>query len=270
LKFIEIPSALANPHMKIFVSFIARLGELSRGRIWLSSLIETVLSYPNVRFNYFNYTEFSVGTPLEDFIKSDKLFTSNFKTAHASDIFRYLLLWRFSGTYLDTDMIVRKKLDSIPANFACDETDNNMNGAVLNLNGTVGRTMAEKFIKNLVQNFNGSDWGSNGPKLITRVLHEVCQTNSTSEMVKMKECGGFHVLQNTLCYPISGNSWLKLLNESFAEESMKRITDSDSIVVHFWNNLSKHTELPVTSNSAYVQLAKQHCPKVMKVCGKVF
>ena len=94
-------------------------------------------------------------------------------------------------------MIVRRKIDL--TNYVCEvanEVANAVNGALLSLNGSLGQDMAAKFIDNLVENFNASDWGNNGPRLIRRVLHKVCKTNQTSEMVKMKSCNGFRVVQD--------------------------------------------------------------------------
>lgn len=194
---------------------------------------------------------------------------SKFVVSHTSDVLRYLMLWRYGGTYLDTDVIVRKKLDSVPPNFACQDVANHVNGAILNFdNSREGRRLAEKFMKDLLQNFNGSDWGSNGPLLITRVLHKLCQADDTSAMVEKESCDGFHVLPRNYCYPITGVKWEKLFNETFSEMAME--TSKDSMVVHFWNNLSKHYELRINSTAAYVQLAKLHCPKVFAMCDEFF
>ena len=166
-------------------------------------------------------------------------------------------------------MIVRRKIDL--TNYVCDEVANAVNGALLSLNGSLGQDMAAKFIDNLVENYNGSDWGNNGPRLITRVLHEVCKTNQTSEMVKMKSCNGFRVVHYASCYPINGSSWHKLFNESFTEEAMNKIAKFNSTVVHFWNNLSKHHgKLLKSGKSAYLRLAKDYCPKVIASSGDFF
>ena len=94
--------ALANPHMKIFVSFVSRHGDT---KIPGSSAISAALSYPNVHFNYLDRIEFSAGTPIEQFMKSSKLLDSGFTVSHTSDALRYLLLWKHSGVYLDTGKV---------------------------------------------------------------------------------------------------------------------------------------------------------------------
>ena len=45
------------------------------------------------------------------------------KVAHTSDVLRVAILWKFGGTYLDTDMIVLRSFPSISEvpNFICQE-----------------------------------------------------------------------------------------------------------------------------------------------------
>lgn len=231
--------------------------------------MNAIMSLPNVHFNSLDIKQFSTETPLQNFIESGRMLKSKFVVAHTSDVLRFLLLWRYGGTYLDTDMIVKKKLDSIPSNYACDDISNGLNGAILNIASTQeGRRLAEIFLKDVDENFDGEVWGRNGPELITRVLQNLCKTKETSKMVAMKSCEGFHVLEKSFCYPITGVSWAKYFDESFANEAMTKL--NDSLVVHFWNNLSKKSLLSVNSNAAYVQLAKQFCPKVIAACGEYF
>lgn len=259
-------AALANPHMKIFVSFVSRHKKL---KVKLSPVVASIASYSNVRFNFLDLVEFSEGTPMEEFIQNGQLLKSSFVVSHTSDVLRLLVLWKYGGTYLDTDMIVRKKLDSVPANFACDDIANTVNGAILNFSHSEnGQALAEKFMLELVHNFNGTVWGSNGPLLLTRVLKKLCGTSRVTEMIAKQSCDGFHVLPKALCYPITGVSWAKFFNETLAERAMKTV--DDAIVVHFWNNLSKKTQLPVNSTAAYAQLARIYCPKVFESCGDYF
>jgi lactosylceramide 4-alpha-galactosyltransferase len=85
--------------MKVFVSFVSRHGDT---KIRTAPELSAILSYPNVYLNYFDLAEFAAGSPLEDFLKSKKLLESNFTVSHTSDALRYLMLWKFGGSYLDT------------------------------------------------------------------------------------------------------------------------------------------------------------------------
>jgi len=104
-----------------------------------------------------------------------------------------------------------------------------------------------------------SEWGHNNPLLIMRVLTRMCETNSTYEMVDLGECGGFHIYPYTLCTPVTGSIWFQLFYPRYLKKAMRKV--NESIVVHFSNSLSKFHLLRVDSKVAYVELAKQFCPK---------
>lgn len=253
--------------MNIFVLFVTRHDEIIK--LETTPEISMMLSYENVYLYTFDLLQFSLDTPFEEFMRSERLYQSVFVVSHTSDVLRLLVLWKFGGTYLDTDIIVRQRIDSVPSNFACDDTDNTVNGAILNFSHDEnGRRLAEMFMEDLIKNFNGAIWGSNGPLLVTRVLKNLCKTNVTKEIIAKGNCEGFHVLPNKSCYPITGLSWAKFFNETLSKYVMQKV--EEALVVHFWNNLSKHTQLSVNSSAAYVQLAKQFCPKVISSCGDFF
>lgn len=61
-------------------------------------------------------------------------------------------------------------------NFAGAESPRNLGAGVINLDSSdVGRSFATAFIHELSSSFSGSDWGANGPGVITRVLQRICQ-----------------------------------------------------------------------------------------------
>lgn len=246
---------------------VSRFGEIE---LKMSPVIEAILSHRNVHLRTLNLNEFSIGTPFEDFIQSGELLESKFIVTHTSDVLRLLLLWSYGGTYLDSDVIVRRRLDSVPANFVCDDVANTLNGAVVNFDVHKNNSgeLAERFIENMIEKFNGSVWGSNGPLLFTRVLTQLCHTKNTLEMVKIGNCQGFHVLPRQYCYPVPGVSWEKFFDESQTKDVMTQV--KNSLVVHFWNNLSKKTHLRADSSAAYTQLARKFCPKVIESCGEFF
>ena len=67
------------------------------------------------------------GTRLEKLITSQKLQSSRYKVSHLSDVLRFSILWRFGGTYLDTDMIVLRPFPSVTSvpNFVVEESPKN-------------------------------------------------------------------------------------------------------------------------------------------------
>lgn len=166
-------------------------------------------------------------------------------------------------------MIVRGRLDSIPPNFACAQDEFYINGAILNFDQHKGRKFSEMFISTLLENYDGESFAANGPTLITYVLgYLLCENANVTQMSLMNNCKGFHVLKSSVCYAIPYTVWEALMKEDYADYVMDKT--SVSLVVHFWNNLSHGTKLNATSSAAYIRLAREYCPRVMKQVKTVF
>lgn len=257
-------AAAANPDQEVFVIFTSkeRLDRLNE-----TEDVKALWLYPNVHFNFLDIAEFSKSTPLEDFVKRGRLETSSHKTTHTSDVLRLLLLWKYGGTYLDLDTIVRRDIGSVASNFACPVTDTYLNPAVLNLDRGDGREIAEFLMQQTSQFFDGSD-ALNGQLLLTDVVSQLCDVTSTSEMTFIDSCRGFHVLHRPMCFAVNSYNWEWLVQEEFAEDTLMRAVGS--LVVHFWNQKTKNIELRKDSKAAYVQLAREHCPRVMQTGGEYF
>jgi lactosylceramide 4-alpha-galactosyltransferase len=238
-------AALTNPKSKIFIIFVAPF-ELKS--IEITKEMEVLLEYPNVYPLALNLVQFSIDTPLEHFIANGSIFKSIFIKSHTSDAIRLLLLWKFGGTYIDTDMIVRLELDQLPHNYICRD-HGFLNGAIINLDKGDGRKFAEIFMHDMAENFNGTDWGSNGPLMLQRVLSKICGTDKVREM---SLCDGFHVLPDRFCYPVKGVEWMDLFDEKISKKIMNKV--EFSVVVHFWNKLSQKEMLKCDSNAVSAKL----------------
>lgn len=216
------------------------------------------------------FHEFVFDTPIEEFINGGMLYNSLFPVEHTSDIFRLLLLWKYGGTYLDSDMIVKRQIDDLGANFACVDGEMNIvSNAFLNFDLNDGNRLAEIFMLDQIENFMPTEWGHNGPLMLTRVLFKLCQTNSTDEMLSLNDCDGFHVIPRKFCFPIMGNHYEKIFNETFTKKLLQKIS-SNAITVHMWNKLTKNFKTRASDQNLYNILAKRHCPKVFVTIDEEF
>lgn len=258
-------AALKNPNLHIFVLFTSR-NRLKK--LKMTPQVYAILSYPNVHINYLDMEEFAAGSPMEDFIKSGNLSMSNFRLPHTSDVLRLLTLWRYGGTYLDTDMIVMKSLNSIPPNFACPESEDYMNGAILNFNSNERKKLSEIFIADLTSNFDGEKYSQNGPLLVTRVVKSLCNVKLLSHITSTTNCQGFHILKTDECYPIPYDNWADFMTENNTNFVMNKV--KNSIVVHFWNKFTKDTIIKLNSEAPYIQMARKFCPKTITTCKSYF
>jgi hypothetical protein len=103
------------------------------GSLNVSPILQALLSnYKNIRFQYISIPQFTAGSPIEHFILSEKFNSTLFYNDHLSDALRLVALWRYGGTYLDTDFFVIKSLDALGSNYATKDEDH-FNSAVLNV-----------------------------------------------------------------------------------------------------------------------------------------
>ena len=82
-------------------------------------------NYPNIHAKYINIETFLEETVLHRLWKDDRVQTSDYAISHLSDVLRYALIFKFGGTYVDTDVIFLKPLpeeESLP-NFIGKENE---------------------------------------------------------------------------------------------------------------------------------------------------
>lgn len=161
-------AAYTNPGYDIYLLFtspgiIKDEGSLS------DRILNALQSYKNIKLYHLDYEKYTKDTPLEELYKSGKVESSKYTRSHASDVLRYLTLWKYGGIYLDLDVIVLKSFKDLPDNFAGSESERNVAAGVVKLSSTgAGRKFAQKCVEDLRSNFRGNDWGYNGPGVITR------------------------------------------------------------------------------------------------------
>lgn len=123
------------------------------------------------------------------------------------------------------------------------------------------------FISEFERTFNGEDWGSNGPGVITRVLQSVCHTNVVDSM-DLKHCRGFQVYPPSSFYAIPWPRWRWFFDP---KETLKTLEmTKNSPVIHVWNKHSIKEKIRVGSKVAYGIVAQHNCPAVYSTCGEYF
>lgn len=123
------------------------------------------------------------------------------------------------------------------------------------------------FNREFQKNFNGDKWGFNGPKLLTRVLQQFCNTNAIEEMTPAR-CHEFNILPTSTFYAIQWQNWLDFFEYHYTTDVMN-LTEQ-SIAVHLWNKYSHEILFEVGTNVAYGLIAEQYCPQVYRSCGEYF
>lgn len=258
-------AARQNPTWDVFVLFASPVGYSNQTQI---TIIDTLLSYPNIYFRNVDLWNYAKDTPVEAWLQDGEIFQSKFMNSHVSDFLRYLSLFKFGGTYLDLDVIVTKNLGKIRSNYAGAESNEFVAAGIINLEHVgMGKHISEMCLRDFIINFNGNLWGNNGPGVITRVLNEVCSTNNPLLMDRGR-CHGFKVFPIKAFYAIPWRKWNYFTQPAYLNEALKLI--NDSFIVHVWNRFSITETIVVGDKVAYGVLANEFCPKVYSNCGQYF
>lgn len=194
-------------------------------------------------------------------------FQSSFVIHHVSDVLRILTLWKYTGTYLDLDVIIKKPISTVGSNFACIQNDGLINSAIVNLDSTLGRSIAEKNFDEVIAHFNGNSWTGNGPEVLSNIVKKMCNTTDPNKLHR-QNCQGFEVLPSKACYAVHYSDWKQFFEEKYLNEVLE--STKDSLAIHFWNYLSGGEKLSTRSNTGYIAIAKEFCPRVLAASGDVF
>lgn len=222
--------------------------------------------YPNIEISYFDLVNASIGSPAEEFVRAKKLSDSMYIVENTSNLARLLIMWKYSGAYLDSDVIVQKSLQYHPGNFIYREGEWFAN-AMMRLDK---KEIAENAIEYFVKNFSPIHYGHNGPKAMTRTITLLCNMTTTDVDVIMRKgsCQELYFLSPWDCCEISFNERHKFFETKYSDEVMMRTKNSS--IVHFSNHFSKKISINKTSGAAYIRMAKMHCPLTLQQTANFF
>lgn len=175
-----------------------------------------------------------------------------------SNLLRLVLLYKFGGIYLDTDVIILKPLTNLHNVIGAQTADpvtrrwSRLNNAVLIFDRN--HPLLKSFIDEFSRTFNGNKWGHNGPYLVSRV---VARFNVSSSDL------GFSVLPPSAFYPVDWTRISGFYRASVYERkenwSSKRLMHlrKHSFAVHLWNRESK--KLRIEEGSIIQKLMSDSC-----------
>lgn len=143
-------AAIYNPEYMVYVLFTSpiRYPNTSDSGDKNEKFVKRLLSYKNIKIRHVNLKRYTKNTPLEEWYLSGKLQNSHFPVSHASDILRYLSLWRYGGIYLDLDVVVMKEFGPLVPNFAGAESSEDVAAGVIGFDHqNTGHEFAEDCIR---------------------------------------------------------------------------------------------------------------------------
>ncbi|XP_048405265.1 lactosylceramide 4-alpha-galactosyltransferase-like [Stegostoma tigrinum] len=208
--------------------------------------------FPNVEIRPLDLIDLFADTPLSLWYSRLHQWWQPYLIPTIADACRLVLLWKYGGIYLDTDIIVLKNLLNL-TNSLGKEEQYLLNTAFLSFDR--GHDFIGNCLKDFAEHFNAWIWGHQGPQLVTRVLKKWCQKRSVA---KIQQCKGVSVLPPEAFYPIPWQDWkkyFKVMSRSEAQRLLK-----NSYAVHIWNKMSHGTSFSRGSKVMIDQLCSVYCP----------
>ncbi|KAM5165094.1 alpha-1,4-N-acetylglucosaminyltransferase-like [Mantella aurantiaca] len=210
----------------------------------LSSL-DNIHIFPLIMEDIFN------NTPLFNWYKKINTTLEKYWIHVSSDGCRLALIWKYGGTYMDTDIISMRPIPH--RDFLAGESNQYSSNGIFGFSSQHNFTW--KCMENFVQNYNGQSWGNQGPYLFTRVLKTLCilpKFNDTEDVM----CDNIPFLNPQRFYPIKYPLW-----KQYYEVWTKLPTFNESYALHLWNYMNKNRETMLPGSNTLVEhLYQQHCP----------
>ena len=125
-------------------------------------------------------------------------------------------------------------------------------------------------------NYDGNEWGHQGPTRVTSVLELFCKNfNSITKWPNGSSAKdavvcipknettkqSVAVLNSKYAYPFKVNRWRQqLLSEAKCRQSLHQLKEDKTFAIHLWNNITKGNFENITSpHSAYAAIVSRHC-----------
>lgn len=246
--------------ISVYITGVKELKDWQKtSKLWMF-----LLSLPNVKFKFINITEFLSATPLVELVQSDRLKSANdWITWHRSDILRYAMLWTYSGTYLDFDVISLQPLSQLGENWVVLQRPIEIEpliiaaGAINFSKNRVGYRLLSMILKDLTKNFDGQTWSDSSVGVLTRNVVQWCKgDNITGEPVQI--CSGLKIIGSEAFYAVQWEDYGAMFDEGSLNITMNWI--SKSVGVHLWNYSTKDLKINKDKKVFLNELARKYCP----------
>ncbi|XP_060691018.1 lactosylceramide 4-alpha-galactosyltransferase-like isoform X2 [Hemiscyllium ocellatum] len=251
-------AARLNPNKSVYFFMKALNGDISEYQEPEYKGIRLLSSFKNVIILPLNPKELFSNTPLAGWYEKVDPSKETFWYHVLADGCRLALLWKYGGIYLDTDIISIKPLQF--ENFLCEESINCANNAALGFNHS--HSFIESCLRDFVEDYNGADWGHQGPKLMTRILKKWCGTDNLDDFLN-KKCKGILYLSGNWFYPVPYTNWQRFFEEGTWNENSEEIRNEFTKTrgVHIWNFLSGRHRAPIKGSRSIIEyLFSEFCP----------
>nr|CAD7203711.1 unnamed protein product [Timema douglasi] len=169
-----------------------------------------------------------------------------------------------------TDRTCYRSLKGLAESFVVAESNYYVGSSVMRFTADgLGHQVMEALLEEIRTDFRGDQWAHNGPIIVTKVIQQLCGTNSTKQMTP-EQCQGVVIYHPLMFFPVSGVDSKNLFNETLSAITMALIKSSRSYGTHTWNAITADSPIRFGSKQPFSLLAKRFCPSVYYNSGMVF
>nr|XP_022907909.1 lactosylceramide 4-alpha-galactosyltransferase-like [Onthophagus taurus] len=256
-------AALYHPNRSIYYIYVIR-NEYNTATTIEEKYLRTVLKeYKNVNVVYAKVPDLIKNTCIQELFGKHLIETSSYFVEHFSDAFRLIVLMKFGGIYLDSDVIVMRSLNDLGLNFVGKESETVLGTAILAFEK--GSYLLNALLKDFNINYDPKSWSGHGPLLLTKLVSALCNTTSN---FSHNECDYLKIFPENVLFPVSYHNWRHMFHQKYLNEILEMT--KESYLIHFWNKLTHGIILNVKSNAPYLILGKKNCPKTIFNLNKSF
>lgn len=166
---------------------------------------------------------------------------------------------------MDLDFVIVRPFEKGVRNFAGEQSTGYVANGMLAFGADgFGHELAQQALEGFVSAFQGDQWGSNGPDLVTRVVRQACAAENAAmaeELSSLVACQRFRVYGSETFYAIPYVDWERLFNGTETERVLKAV--NGSMAVHMHNKMSADQMVKLGEGSTYERMALEFCPAVM-------
>lgn len=183
-------------------------------------------AHADIHLIRFNVSSVYEGTPFAEwFHRRD--WDVQFRGVHLTDSFRLVLLYRFGGVYMDTDVISYRSLDGIGVSVGLEDPWV-INNAVMSF--PRGHAFVYQLMHDFVHRFRNDFWGWNGPRLITRVWMQHF-VDAGDDVITLAPVEEYYLIS----WRDGEDKWKRLFSPASALEVSDLLRRTR--VIHFWHSL---------------------------------
>jgi lactosylceramide 4-alpha-galactosyltransferase len=120
-----------------------------------------------------------------------------------------------------------------------------------------------------MDNYDGNNWGQNGPKLVTRVLNGQCN-NMFKKITDTTQCTPLNltVFPSRLGYPIHWSQINLLFDPNKMESTLKAVENSH--FVHISSSITKTYNVRKDFKSPFIIISQRACPITYGIADNYF